>query len=504
VRRSTPRSIHSTRSQGAVSDVVADHRLGVLGVVFSQLSQIAFVTVVFAVFPGFIAASGLIGVPIAVIAAELVLTVFAGGYLAMSRHIPNPGAFYAYIARVWRPLGVGAGWLAIVSYVCFNQSAAGGFGYTAAKLVAGWTGIDLPWWLFAGAVAGAVAVLGVKRVDLSAKVLAGLAGAETLVVLLNDVAVMVTPGFRFSAAPMNPALLWSSGVGPMIVAAGIAFVGFEAATAYIGESRDPKRTVLRATYITLGVAGFVYWFSMWVQISAAPDVVSLAGDKSSDLFGYLSTPRLGGWAVDLNRTLFCTSVAGALLAFHNVPARYIAVLGREGILPRFLGRVKDEAPRNASLTLSAITAIVIIAYAVTGTDPQVKLFYWGAAAGGLGVLLLVTATCFAIIVFFLQNSRGENLWHRFVAPLLAGIVLVAISYQALTHLPDLYGPGSETISELTPWIAAGIVAAGIIWGVIVEFTRPDVYARIGQGGHEIGGGIASLVTGPDEVAGARS
>lgn len=476
-------SAHAAARPASAVDEVDRHKLGVGGVLFSQLSQIAPATVVFGVIPAFVGASGMLGVPIAVIAVGVVLALFAVGYLAMARHIPNPGAFYAYVGRgLWRPLGIGAAWLAIIAYVSFSNSAAGGFGVTTAALIERWTGAALPWWFYSAAAAVLVGVLGVRRIDLSAKILAVLAAAETLVVLINTFVVMLTLGFRFSTAAISVRALGGPGVGVLIVVAVLAFVGFEAAPVYTKESRDPRRTVPLATYLTLGVVSLVFFLAIWVQISGAgAQVVQRAGQDGTDLFGNLAAHSLGGWVVDLNELLFCTSVLAAMLAFHNVSARYIAVQGQDGILPRVVGFTTDQAPRNASLTLSCVTAVVILAYAVTGADPLVKLFFWGSTIGGLGILLLVAATSIAVIGFFAQDGHGEDVWHRLVAPLLAGCALMYTSYMALTHLPDLFGPGSDAISRSTLMVFFGVVAVGVAWGVFLRRFRPEVYEGIGLG-----------------------
>jgi len=50
------------------------------------------------------------GVPGAFVIAGLILLIFSVGYAAMSRHVVNAGAFYAYLAQGLSPhFGVGRG-----------------------------------------------------------------------------------------------------------------------------------------------------------------------------------------------------------------------------------------------------------------------------------------------------------------------------------------------------------------------------------------------------------
>ncbi|HEU4540278.1 MAG TPA: hypothetical protein VFR23_04050 [Jiangellaceae bacterium] len=55
------------------------------------------------------AVTGVTGFPIAFIIVALLLALFAVGYVAMSRHVTNAGAFYTYVTHgLSKPAGVAA------------------------------------------------------------------------------------------------------------------------------------------------------------------------------------------------------------------------------------------------------------------------------------------------------------------------------------------------------------------------------------------------------------
>ena len=464
---------------GGLADEVAQHRIGVGGVVANQLSQIAPATVMFGVVPTAVAATGLIGVPIAMIAVALTLYLFLAGYLAMARHIPNPGAFYAYIAQgLWKPLGVAAAWLALAAYVSFANASYAGFGFTFSTLLGG----GIPWWVCSLAAVVVVGALAIRPARVAGRVLAVLVVAETLAVIVTTFGAIAAPGFEFSAAAMDPSQMWGSAGGRLFVIGVTGFVGYEAAAVYIRDSRDPRRTVPRASYITLGGIAVLYWFASWVQISAAGSAVfDRAGAEGPTMFANSAAATLGSWAVTMNDILFCTSLFAAAFAFQLVGPRYLAVTGQERVMPAFFGRTVNEAPRNASLALSAFAVVVVLGYALGGLDPLVNGFFWLGTAGAIGVLLLSAVTSPAVIGFFARNHRGESLWHRLVAPAIATLVLSTAAYLALTNLDTLYGPGSETITAATPWILVAILVLGVAWGLVLRAQRPQVYASIGLG-----------------------
>ena len=60
---------------------------------------------------------GVTGFPIAFIIVALLLALFAVGYVAMSRHVTNAGAFYTYVTHgLGKPVGVAAAWVALLAY----------------------------------------------------------------------------------------------------------------------------------------------------------------------------------------------------------------------------------------------------------------------------------------------------------------------------------------------------------------------------------------------------
>ena len=132
-------------TEGGVNQL-RKNSLGLLAVTFMVISAAAPLTGVAGAMPlAFMLGNGS-GVPATFIFATLVMLAFAAGYVAMSRHVTNAGAFYAYAAR-----GLGgrtAGAVAIVALVAYNAmqfGLIGLFGAIAAG-VFGEFGLVLPGW----------------------------------------------------------------------------------------------------------------------------------------------------------------------------------------------------------------------------------------------------------------------------------------------------------------------------------------------------------------------
>jgi amino acid transporter len=487
-----------------LSNALARDRLGVPAVVFFVMSAAAPLTVVAGVVPTGLAVTGLTGISIAFLAVAIVLAIFSVGYVAMARHIANAGAFYAYIARgIGRPVGVGASWVALIAYNMFQCASYGGFGAIAAPLFKDWFGLDVKWWVLALVTWALVAVLGVLDVSVNGKVLATLLVAEITLVVVFSFSDILTPNFHPSSAPLDPGSLIGGGSGALLAMAITGFVGFEQSVVFSEESRDPRRTVPRATYIAIALIAVLYAFAAWTMISAAGgDVVGRAGKEGPDLFFNVASDRLGSTALHLGHALFLTSLIAAMISFHNIIARYTFSLGREGVLPRAFGRTVPGtgAPKNGSLAQSAVGLIVILLYAVNGWDPLVQLFFWGGTGGGIGVLLLITITSVAVISYFARHPEGESAWHRIGAPVIGSLLLLVMSYLALTNIATLFGvePGSAP-TWVVPTAFTVVAVAGVIWALVLRSTRPQVYDGIGLGARSAsatGASFSAAMAGP--------
>ncbi|WP_018830368.1 APC family permease [Salinispora tropica] len=471
-----------------VSEALARGRLGVPAVVFFVLSAAAPLTVVAGVVTTGYGVIGVLGIPLAFLAVAALLALFSVGYVTMARRLANAGAFYSYISQgLGRPAGVGAAWVALIAYNALQVGLYGAIGAAAEPVLDRLFGVSVQWWLVALGAWAVVAVLGLLRVDINGRVLAVLLLAEIAVILVFDFGQLGNPaGGEVSFAGFAPDNLFVSGIGAVLVLAILGFVGFESAVVFSEESKDPRRTVKVATYLSIAIIAGLYALSSWsMAVAVGPDQISeQAGEQSVALIFNLAGEHLGDTVVTIGQVLFLTSVVAAMISFHNTTARYAFALGRERVLPAAFGRTspRSGAPRTASLAQSVLGLIVIVLYAVNGWDPIVQLFYWCGTSGGFGVLLLIATTSIAVIAYFARDGRGETLWRRAVAPGLAAVALLGVFTLAVLNFADLLGvPADHTLRWAVP--AGYLVAAllGAVWGLVLRSNRPDTYARIGLG-----------------------
>lgn len=471
--------------------------LGVPALVFMIIAASAPLTVVAGGTTSNFAVTEVLGIPLSFIVLGVCLALFAVGYAAMSAHIRNAGAFYAYISQgLGRAAGVGSAWVALVAYNAMQVGIYGLFGFASASFIGSKLGVEVPWW--ATALAGFLVVgwLGINKVDLSAKVIAVLVGLEFLAVLIFDIIALAVAPEGISGASMAPSNLFTAGVGAALAFSIAGFMGFESAAIYSEEAKDPKRSIARATYIAVAVISLFYAFSGWATtIATGPSqIVAKSQEFGPDLVFVFLNEHGGMLLADITQILFITSLFAALMAFHNAVARYAFSLGREGVLPRSLARVNPRtfAPVAGSLAQSALALVMLIIFAVAGTGselgalyPVLTFFTWLTNTGAFGLVLLLVLISAAVIGYFRKHGTGYSLWTRMIAPALAMLSLGVVFVLIVVNFNVLIGAeGASALSWLLPALVVVPGIAGVAWGLYLKSARPSLYAGIGYGGEQ--------------------
>ncbi|MFJ2503871.1 APC family permease [Microbacterium sp. NPDC087592] len=478
----------------------AEHRrLGVFAVAFMIIAASAPLTVLAGGVTSAYAVTHVDGIPFGYIVLAVALGIFAIGYAAMSRFVTNAGAFYAYVAQgIGRPTGVGASVLAFLSYNAMQIGIYGMLGFQISSFIESKTGWASPWWVWVLLTIVLVGVLGVHRVDLSAKVLGVLVALEFVAVIVFDLFAFGNPAEGFTAAPITPSALFVPGVGAVLAFGIAAFMGFESAAIYGEESKDPKRTIPRATFLAVCVSGIFYAISSWalalaVGPSKITDPAGISPEEAGPpLFFNFVAEHLGVIWVDVMSILFITSLFAALVSFHNAVARYAFSLGREGVLPRVLGtvRIKSGAPWAGSLLQSAIAVIVIVGFAIgeqgwnpeNGPYPVITLFTWLTNLGAFGLVLLLVLVSVAVIGFFRRDSREVGAGSRLVAPIIAFVALAIVWVLILLNWDVLLGQAESTPTTfILPAVLLVPSALAVVWALWLRRARPEVYRQIGHG-----------------------
>jgi amino acid transporter len=456
--------------------------LGTGDIVFFVVSAAAPLMIMAGIAPFALLVGGL-GVPAAYLFAGAVLTVFAVGFTTMSRYVASGGAFYAYVTKgLGKPAGIAAGLVALVSYNALQIGMYGLLGVSAHETAKALWGIDIPWPVIALAGVALVWYMGFRSVDFGAKVLGVLLAAESGILLLLAIAILVQGGAHGLAVDsFTPAHLFTGGTGTVLALAFGAYIGFESTAIYRSEAREPRRTVPRATYISVGFLALFYAFITWTIIQAygADYVLAAAAEDPIGLFFTAAEMYLGSWASTAMHLLIITSIIATLLAFHNAITRYTLAISNDGMLPSALGRVhpRTRSPYVAGIAQTVLAAVVVLGFALAGADPYLHLLIWVNSPGVLGIVLLQAAVAIAVPVFFRRIDHTEGAWRTLVAPVLSAAGMITALYLMVKYIEVVTG-ASQTVNLVLILTVPAVCVAGLAWALWLRRSKPEVYARV--------------------------
>src|SRR5256714_15586741 len=283
--------------------------IGLWGVLFLTVTGAAPISAMLFNTPLSVGFGNGLGTPAGFLVATIVLTVFSVGYVAMARKVTAAGGFYSFISHgLNRELGMASGLAMVVAYSVFEVSLIGGFAYFAT-LKLNQYGYNPNWFWPALFMIVLISVLAYFDVHISARVLGFPLIGDMVLLLIFDIVVFGHGGHNVQFGAINPLnafkSLPASGTGNSAVAAGAAgigiffafwsWVGFEMAPNYGEESKNPKKIVPRAMYISVIGLGIFYVITSWAAISGyhSTSEAALVAQKNSANFFFGPAKEFG-------------------------------------------------------------------------------------------------------------------------------------------------------------------------------------------------------------------
>lgn len=458
----------TTPTTDAAPEGLRKGKLGVAGIVFFVVAAAAPLVGMTGAVPVAIVLGNGAAVPGAYLFAGITLLLFSVGYATMSQRVTNAGAFFAYVGRgLGQHAGVASAFVSILAYVAVQLAIYGFLG----AVVAGQFGL-LPWWAWALVAWVLVTALSLLSVEVGAKLLGALMLLELVSLVIVSVAILADGGpegldFASSFAPDQVLVGGLAGVAGIAFAFAFAsFIGFEATAIYGEESKDPKRAVPRATYLSVAIITVLFALTSFAMITGMG--ASAAVDKTLEFSEGLANPAavllalatqyVGPWLATVMSILVLSSLFAGLLAFQNAAARYFFAMARGGVLPKSLSHTNSRgAPSNASILTSVISGAVIVVFAIAQLDPVLALFSWASGLTVIAIVLIEILVCIAVIVYFRKNKGTENVFQTTIAPILAIIGLVLAEYLLMSRFAILAGTSAEGIDPtVTPWAMSAL------------------------------------------------
>lgn len=150
-------------------------------------------------------------------------------------------------------------------------------------------------------------------------------------------------------------------------------------------------------------------------------------------------------------------------------SRYIFSLGNTRALPEQCGRshLRHASPHIASMVQTVSALVLIVASVLAALDPVAQVFTWFVGAASVGIVVLMTLTSAAVVVYFRRTRVDTRPWHTLIAPSLGFVGLLVLTVMTAVNLPLLVG-GSATLAAIV-----GVLLVGaFLGGAAVAVLRP--------------------------------
>jgi amino acid transporter len=425
---------------------------------------------------GVIAVTAGVAAPLTIIAAGVAVVFLAFTVAEFTRAEPSAGSFITYVET---SLGARAGAAtALLVAVGFTVAIAGVFtmsGGMVALTLARYTSWHLAWEPITLVLTVAAIWLTARGVRLSTTAVRLAVLVQVTIMLIVCVVVIVDERSRLSGVPFS----WShlsgglTGLSAGFPLALYMFIGWENGPALAEETRDPRRTIPRALYMSIAIGTALFVFFAYATVTGFHYDVSTIG-RSSVPFLSVADRYLGGAAI-LAWLAGIVSVLATLVSGANAQARLLFDGGRSGLLPARLGQLRptSDAPLNALLVMSVgglgIIAIWWLLHVVgvdNGSTDPVGLYAECSTMGTIVILFVYFLTTLALPAFMWRRHRRSFSAIRHVAvPMLGALTLIV-------PFVELCKPGQPSPYSVFPYLALAIVAASAVIASIVVRRNP--------------------------------
>jgi amino acid transporter len=194
------------------------------------------------------------------------------------------------------------------------------------------------------------------------------------------------------------------------------------------------------------------------------------------------------WLATVMQVLILTGSFACAMAFHNVAMRYFYAMGREGILPRALGRTHPthKSPYIASITQTVVAVVLVLAWGVgsgfgfsAAFDTAYVRIYTMMAVQGVVWILAIQAVCaLAVILWHRRHKHPDSFWIVTVAPIIAIVGQVFAIYLLFANIDTL--AGTIGYVDLIAPIAVIAVVGALVYAVVLKRRDRQKFELIGR------------------------
>jgi len=461
------------------------HR-GALGLVDIAASTMANIGPAYSFYfgAGFLFITAGVAAPLTIIVAGIAIALLGNTLSQFSRAHPSTGGFISYVGKtfggtsaVTTALLCGAGYIIAISSVL---AICGGY---LSIVLQYYFNVDIPWVIFSVIFTAGAIVMMVRGVAVSTKLAGLFFGFEMLVLIVVSVAAIIKNGGHLSAVPFNPSHITNgfSGLAAGFPLAVYLFIGWENSAALAEETGNPRRNVPRAVFlsVTLMVIGYI----LYSYATATGFKYNVTALSNAEIPFINVSHDIAAWLALVAYLAGITSTLGVLISAVNSQSRLIFNAGREGLLPRWLGKVHPQrrTPVNAIFAFIAIASLIILVWALlhlvggkSGSMSALNYFVESSTMGTILVLVVYFLSNLALPFYYRKYRPQEfNVLKHAVLPVL-GMIAIGVPVYYLCK------PGQASPYDWFPYAALGVIVVSVVYAVWLSRRDPGLGERVGS------------------------
>lgn len=383
----------------------------------------------------------------------------------------SAGSMYAYICRgLGLTAGAIGGWALIWSYLGISIAGITGFTVFSGKLLS-MAGIDAPPIVLFVACIAVSWFCAWKNVNLSARAMLICEAVSMAFIILLGFIVLNHHGFAIDKAQFDTKTIPWSSIGLGVVVAVFSLVGFEAATAFGDEAKNPLKTVPSSVYWSLVISGVFFIFVTYFEVQGTRGY-STSLDKIDQPLNILAQ------MVNIP-VLQIPLSAGAMLSFFalnlscvSAGGRIIYALGRHGILPPATASAHDtnETP-HVAVTIMALLSFTVPTIALLSHQALLDIFNDAGTCAAFG---FVTAYGLITVAAPAYLKKIGELKPLDIAGCVASLLLLAVP-----AIGSVYPVPAPPVSYF-PYVFLAYLAVGAIWIIAFYRRQPAASGTIKQ------------------------
>lgn len=456
-------------------------RRNVLGLPSAMAMSLAFISPTIGVIfiSSLIAGKAGLSSPFIFLVGTIGIALMASTLAQFTRRITSAGTFYKFICQSFgTSTAFVAGMVLLLAYVLQSPLNTNLFGGFVSQTLASDFGIHISWWILMLVIVLAVGALAWYSVHTSMRfdlafVVAEVSVAGILLLLIifkGGDHGQVPSSFLPTHSPSG-----FGGLGEAFVFIVLAFFGFESSTTVAEEVRNPRRNLPIALIGSVVLTGLWFSFAMYsIIVGYGAQHVSQISSATAPLHD-LANRYIGGWYANLVNLAAVSAIIAVLLAIHTANFRVIYALGRDGALPRLLGRThpRHKTPHMAIIAYSIFTLVIGLAAGIA----------WGPlpAFGDLGylsslaILPVYIGANIALPFFIYHRYRSEfSVLVHVIFPAVSSVIFLLAIWLSIHPYP------ATAPTNIFPPLLAAFILAAIITALVLRRRNSPVLTKLGS------------------------